>query len=99
MSKSVTTRQEAVGTVDRRTGYRPTYFLLGIDTEGSHHVCDLKTESVHVITPAGDREHRQQLHGHPIEAYMDVIDGGRGWADVYYGGGINGLVARAMEDA
>lgn len=80
-----------------RSGPRPTYFLLGVDTEGSHHIRDTLTDSVHVITPDGRREHRQQLRGHPIEAYMTTIRNGRGWATEHYGVGIAGLVERALE--
>lgn len=81
-----------------RTGPRPTYFLLGIDAAGSHHVMDTLTDSVHIITPTGTREHRQSLNGHAIEAYMDTIrEGPRGWAEECYGVGIGGLVERALD--
>lgn len=101
MSTNVTRRHQADGTDEaqsnERPTYRPTYFLLGEDTEGSHHVADLLTDSVHVVTPAGGREHRQPLNGHPLEAYMGVIADGRGWDRELYGLGIGGMVSRAVD--
>lgn len=68
---------------NRGTDPRPNYSYTGTDTDGADHIYRTIDETVHVITPNGDREHVEQLNGRSIHEWMAFVDDKRGWSDQY----------------
>lgn len=67
----------------KRTDPRANYLHAGVDTDGSHHVYRTIDETIHVITPAGDREHVEQLDGRSVHEWMAFVADVRGWTEQY----------------
>ena len=65
---------------DRGTDPRPNYIDTGTDTDGADHIYRTIDETVHVITPSGDREHVEALDGRSIHEWMTFVATKRGWS-------------------
>jgi len=81
---------------DSRTGYRPTYILLGRDAADRSHVYRTGDETVHVITDT-ERVHVERLDGRSVDEWMHYVDARVGWCRQVYGVGIAEMSARALE--
>jgi hypothetical protein len=65
---STPTRTTETVSARSRTDPRPDYILVGIDTEGAHHVYRTTDETVHVINDTGRTYH------YDLEALEQTID-------------------------
>lgn len=84
-------------TQGKRTDPRPNYSLLGVDSEGAHHIHDTKTQAVHVIRD-GEREVVQDLDGHSVSEWMDYVEDERGWSERYLFDSMGDAFAGALEE-
>lgn len=82
MSTQTPTRHDSTAS-DRGSDPRANYILAGIDENGSHHVYRTIDETVHVVTPEGDREHVQDLGGRSIHEWLTFVADVRSWTDQY----------------
>jgi hypothetical protein len=73
------------------TAVRPPYTLVGIDTEGRHHVAHWPSATMHIIDPAtGDRD----TWGIPADChveleYVERVGAIVGWVRIDYGAHAN----------
>jgi hypothetical protein len=65
---STPTRTTETVSARSRTDPRPDYILVGIDTEGAHHVYRTTDESVHVI------DNTERTYRYDLEALEQTID-------------------------
>lgn len=74
---------------DRTARVRPTYILLGIDANGSHHVAHTPSETVRIVHPDGSRATKHLTDPacpvSSIDAYVEYIADLGGWDDRRYG--------------
>jgi len=77
---------------------RPRTILLGIDSQGNHHVWRRDLNRVHVVDPeTGVRHDRVQFHGELLDDWMQQVAHGTGWAKQVYGVGLVELLAETIE--
>jgi|GEM_PF-2681064 len=71
---------------------RPRTIDLGTDAEGATHIYRTGTETVHVVTADGRREHVEHIGDRHVDEWVGYVGQERGWATKRYGGGLLGMV-------
>jgi len=79
---------------EKRTDPRPKTIWLGTDTTDARHYYRTRTETIHVVTADGEREHtldveaeataRQQSIRATLADWMDHVVSARGWQSTGY---------------
>jgi hypothetical protein len=84
-------------TQERTAHVRPKYHLLGVDTDGAHHIHDTTTETVHIVHPDGSRG-RRLLDGGTVDDYVAAVENAQGWDDQRYGVDLVEMLAEILGD-
>jgi len=71
---------------------RPSTIDLGTDAEGATHLYRTQTETVHVVTADGRREHVEHIADRHVDEWVGYVGQERGWAERRYGGGLGWMV-------
>jgi hypothetical protein len=93
---SIPTRTTETVSARNHTDPRPNYILVGIDTEGAHHVYRTTDESVHVINNT-DRTYRYDLEAfeQSIDDWIEYVETRRGFTTQY----LHTTLADSLTDA
>lgn len=67
---------------------RDKYIPIGTDNRGWVHTYDTRTESIHIVSPTGDRERKELGSTQSVDDWVNAVDKEWGWEERQYGGGL-----------
>ena len=86
------------GTDTTGTDPRDRNILLGIDSEGVHHIYQTRSERIVVVNPEFGMTYIQDLGAKTVDDWVDHVTAKRGWDDKRYGVSLAEMVAPFFEE-